>query len=989
MRSNWFKYSSLPRRTAALTTGLFCAVLSNPSAVNHSVAAQLKPSNLRCEYRFNPSGIDEKQPRLTWGVESRQRGQKQKACRILVASSAELLAQNSGDLWDSGVLPTDQTVNIPYSGGPLASREHCFWKVCVWGTDGQPKWARPAEWTMGLLSPADWKGDYISIRDMSPVWKDTNHLFLPPARQYRKEFSAGGNIKRATIYATALGIYELYLNGQRVGDARFAPGWTDYHQRAYYQTYDVTRHIKTGRNAFGAWLADGWYSGYLGFGLLTGIGTEQTGRDTYGRTPALMAQLEIEYADGSREVIPTDDSWRATSNGPVREADLLMGETYDARREMAGWTLSGFDDSQWEPAILATQNGNKPATFYEYQDPPPSGREPRIMGRPIDLAFSRPRQLEAFPGVPVRPVEEIKPIALTSPAQGVHIFNLGQNIAGVVRLKIRGPAGTRIQLRYGEMLYPDGRLMTENLRKARATDVYVLRGDKRGETWTPRFTLHGFQFVEVTGLPGKPDKDAITGIVLHSDTPLKSGFECSDPMPNRLFKNVLWTQRANFVDVPTDCPQRDERFGWMGDAQIYIRCATLNADVAAFYTKWLREVMEAQRPNGTFPGYCPYPFQHGWSFGSAWCDAGVICPWTLWQAYGDTRLVARCWPHLVRFMDWRKSTGTNCLGIAHGNDWGDWLSFGPKTPLEYVDTVYFAYTAQLMSQMAAAIGRNNEAAEYAALFARIKAAFNQRYVKPDGSLTVDNQTAYALALYMDLLPEPLRPLAGKILAGKLREAGTDQNSGMTTGFVGTRPLMPVLTSVGENDLAVKLFQSRKFPSWGYEVEQGATTIWERWNGFTREFGFGGPDGSQNAAMNSFSHYAFGAVGEWALTELAGIQSDGAGYKRIIIHPHPPRPGSNPEREPIHWVKAHYDSIRGRIASDWRRTADKFELRVTIPANTTATVCLPATSAETIRCGRHSLAATAGVKLVRIENGCATLTVESGVHEFVSRLPTPL
>jgi len=669
----------------------------------------------------------------------------------------------------------------------------------------------------------------------------------------------------------------------------------------------------------------------------------------------------------------------------VREGDFLMGEFYDARKEMSGWMKPKFDDSKWAPAILAEENGSKPAMFYEYQNPSQPSSDPKIEGRPIDLGFHRPAKLESFPGLPVRPTQEIKPIAVTSPTNGVYIFNLGQNFAGVVRLKVKGPAGTKIQLRYGEMLYSDGRLMTENLRKARATDSYILRGDQNGETWTPRFTFHGFQYVEVTGFPGKPDKDAITGIVLHSDTPLTSDFVCSDPVPNRLFKNVVWTQRANFVDLPTDCPQRDERFGWMGDAQIYVHCATLNADVAAFYTKWLREVMEAQRPSGTFPGYCPYPFQHGWDFGTAWCDAAVICPWTVWQAYGDSRIIERCWPNLVKFMDWRKSTSKNFLGVNHGNDWGDWLSFGKKTPLEYVDTVYFAYTAKLMSDMAAAIGKNSEAAEYKNLFAQIKSAFGEKYLKADGSLSVDNETAYALALYMDLVPAGLRAKSGKMLADKLRAGETEKNSGMTTGFLGTRPLLPVLTSVGENDLAVKHFQSRKFPSWGYEVEQGATTIWERWNGYTKEFGFGGPDGSQNAAMNSFAHYSFGAVCEWMINDLAGIQSDGPGYEKIIIHPHSPSPGSNSAREPIHWVKAHYDSIHGRIASEWRRTENRFELTVEIPANTTATIYLPAKSADAIRVGWHALAQAEGVKFLRMENDDAVLTVESGSYHFAAKL----
>lgn len=949
-------------------------------AVASARAGQLEPVALRCEYRVNSLGIDEAQPRLTWRVESNERGQKQTAYHILVASSAAALEKNEGDLWDSGKVASRQTVNVVYSGRPLASRQSCFWKVRVWDKHDRARWSQPASWTMGLLQADDWSANFISFRDATPVYTNNQTLFLPPAHQYRKDFAAPKTVKRATMYATALGIHELYLNGERVGDARFAPGWTDYHQRAYYNTYDVTRLVKNGANALGAWVADGWYSGYIGFGLLTGIGTEKIGRYTYGKTPAFMAQLEIEYADGSRETIVTDPSWKVTGDGPVREGDFLMGEFYDARKETPGWSKAGFDAGKWEPAILARENGSVPSTFYEFRNPEQPGEKLEVKGRPVDLGFKRPPKLEAFPGLPVRATEEIKPVAITSPTNGVYIFNLGQNFAGVIRLKVKGPAGTTIQLRYGEMLHPDGRLMTENLRKARATDHYVLRGDPNGETWTPRFTFHGFQYVEVTDFPGQPDKDAITGIVLHSDTPFTSDFECSDPVPNRLFKNVVWTQRANFLDLPTDCPQRDERFGWTGDAQIYVRTATYNADVAAFYTKWLRELMESQRPSGTFPGYAPYPFQHGWDFGTAWCDAGVICPWTIWQAYGDTRIIERCWPYMVRFLDWRQRTSKDFLGINHGNDWGDWLSFGGKTPLEYMDTAYFAYSAKLMGDMAQAIGREKEAADYRELFRNIKTAFNQKYVNPDGSLGVDTQTAYALALYMDLLPAEMRVKSGKILADKLRVGETTDNSGMTTGFLGTRPLLTVLSDVGEHDLAVKHFQSHKFPSWGYEVEQGATTIWERWNSYTKDKGFGG---EQNASMNSFAHYSFGAVCEWMFFRLAGIDSDGPGYQRIVIRPSPPSPGSNPDHAPIHWVKAHYDSIHGCIVSNWRRTADRFELETAIPANTTATVYVPAISAEKITEGGKPLAKARGVKLLRMENDSAVLAVESGAYWFVS------
>jgi len=974
-----------------LATGVLAcfAILAANAIADDSLSA----TSLRCEYLQNPLGIDETKPRLSWRVESDIRGKKQAAYQVLVASSEERLDAEDGDLWDSGKVASSRTIHVHYDGKPLASRQQCFWKVRVWDGNGiAAPWSEPASWSMGLLDDDEWSAKYISYRDQTPVFTDRRAHFLPPARQYRKEFRTGKSIRRATIYATALGIYELHLNGQRVGDAWFAPGWTDYGQRAYYNTYDATGLLRNGDNAIGAWVADGWYSGYVGFGLLVGIGTEGIGRYTYGKTPSVMVQLEIEYEDGSRKVVGSDETWKVTGKGPIEQADLLMGESYDARNELLGWSLPGFDDKDWQTAIFAEENGQSKATFYEFQNPTPPDKRVRIKGREVDLGFKRPR-LEAFPGVAVRVTEEIRPAKVVRlrgtgilpvedakktdkpEAYPTYIFNLGQNIAGSVRLKVKGPAGHRITLRFGEMLHPDGRLMTENLRRARATDHYICKGSPDGEVYTPRFTFHGFQYVEVSNFPCKPDLDTITGLVLHSDTPMTSTFECSDPMVNKLFRNVVWTQRANFLDLPTDCPQRDERMGWTGDAQVYVATATYNADVAAFYTKWLRELMESQRPSGAFPGYAPFPFQHGWDFGTAWADAGIICPWTIWQAYGDTRVIERCWEPMTRFMEWRKRTSRDNLGIAHGNAWGDWLAQGAKTPLDYVDTVYFAISTSMMAEMAEAIGRDEEAAAYRRQFDLTKAAFRKKYLKDDGSVTVTTQTAHALALFANLVPHDMRKATGQKLADMIAVNGNH----MATGFLGTRPLLPVLSSAGQHDLATFLLQSREFPSWGYEIDQGATSIWERWDSYTKEDGFG----RHNAAMNSFSHYAFGAVCEWMFRTLAGIESDGPGYSKVIIRPHPPAPGSNAQHKPVDWVKASYDSIRGKIVSNWKLDGDRFHLDVTIPTNTTSTVYVPTSDIQNITESGRSLNDVDEVQLLRTEGGRAVLHVASGRYRFAS------
>ncbi|HYW78457.1 MAG TPA: alpha-L-rhamnosidase C-terminal domain-containing protein, partial [Thermoguttaceae bacterium] len=481
---------------------------------------------------------------------------------------------------------------------------------------------------------------------------------------------------------------------------------------------------------------------------------------------------------------------------------------------------------------------------------------------------------------------------------------------------------------------------------------------------------------EVTGYPGEPPRDAITGIVLHSDTPLVSRFECSDPMVNRLFKNIVWTQRSNFIDLPTDCPQRDERMGWTGDAQAYIRSATFNADTAAFYTKWIRELMESQRPSGAFPGYAPFPFQHGWDFGTAWADAGIICPWTIYRVYGDTRIIDRCWQPMTRFMQWRKQTSRDGLGVVHGNGWGDWLAQEKtETPIDYIDTIYYAYDARLMADMARATHRAEVATEYEQLFATIKRAFVKKYVRADGTLTVDTQTAYALALFADLIPKELRDPAGQELARKIAANGQR----MATGFLGTRPLLPVLSSVGQHDLATFLLQSHEFPSWGYEVDQGATTIWERWDSYTKEDGFG----RHNAAMNSFSHYSFGAVCEWMFRRLAGIDSAEPGYSKLLLRPSPPSPGSNAQHEPIDWVSASYDSIRGTITSNWRVADGCFHYEVEIPTNTTATVFVPAADAEHVTEGGKPLSDVEYVRVMGQRPGRVVLRVASGRYRFES------
>lgn len=946
---------------------------------------------LRCEWLEEPLGIVTRAPRLSWVVVSDDRGQRQTAYRILAASSPEQLEPGRADLWDTGRVESAETLGIVYGGKPLVSGQRVFWKAMGWDRDGKASpWSEVASWVNGLFEQAEWKGAWITASDPTPLHADRMQLHLPPAWHYRKTFSITKPVKRAVLHGTALGLVQWSLNGRRVGDHEFEPGWTDYRQRVPSRTHDVTATFAKAepgsRHCLGATVADGWYAGYVGYGLLVGYGPHQTGRNIYGTTPAILCQLDVEYADGSRERVVTDTSWQVTDRGPIREADFLMGEAHDARLEMPGWDTAAFtpDTATWQHAEHAERTPRITGPFFE-----PGVKEDREFG------FVKPPLIDGYAAQPVRVTEALAAKSVKEITPGVFIFDMGQNFAGIVELKVTAPAGTTITMRFGEMLHADGRLMTENLRKARATDIYICRGRGAGgpgsaETWRPQFTYHGFQFVEVAGLPADaaPSLDTVTGLVLHNDMPFAGGFACSDEVLTQFARNARWTQRANFLEVPTDCPQRDERLGWMGDAQIYARTATFNADVAAFFTKWIDDVREAQLgagdSAGAYPDYCPYPFAHGKPgarHGTAWTDAGVICPWTMWQVYGDRRLVERHWDSMERFMAWRARLDPKLEGIEAGNPWGDWLNVNENTPIPFIDLCYHAQSARMMAEMAEALGKGDAAAAYRKRFADLAASFARQYVKPDGTLGVETQSACVLALDAGLVPREHVAAVVRQLVERIERNGFR----MATGFLGTKALLPVLSAHGHHDLACRLFQSRKFPSWGYEVEQGANTVWERWDSFTKEHGFEGATGANNAAMNSFSHYSFGAVMEWAYRTLAGIDALEPGYGRILIRPQIPSRGSNPDGRPLDWVKADYDSPRGPVSSHWKHDGDTLVMDVMIPANTTARVHVPARAAGDVSEGGRPLTAgpIPGVQVVGVEDGAVVLDVGSGTYRFTA------
>jgi alpha-L-rhamnosidase len=834
----------------------------------------MRAIRLRCEHREDVPCVDHPAPRLSWALEG---GERQTAYRIRV-----------GESWDSGRVESAQSVDVEYAGPPLPPGAELEWTVEIWDGAGSAV-SVPARFRTG---PATWTGEWIArdtVHDpgvpvpgeLQDAGEDDAMLGrLPPCGYFRRRFAAR-DVRRAMLYATARGVYELAVNGQRVGDAVLAPGWTDYRERIEYAVHDVTALLRDGANELGATVGDGWYAG------MVGNSPRQAGNH-YGRMPQLLCELHIERGDGGREIIASDGRWEAAT-GPLVYSDLLMGERHDARRPLG----------PWHPVSVTPRDGTR-------------------------LVPERAQ--------PIRVTEEIAPLAVQRRGPGVHIVDMGQNMVGWARLAVEGKRGTRVRLRFAEMLQPDGSLYVDNLRSARQLDTYVLAGSGR-EVFEPRFTFHGFRYVEVTGI----DEFTLRGRVVHSDTPRSGSFACSDELVNQLWSNINWGQRGNFLSVPTDCPQRDERLGWLADAQVFLPTATLNMDVAAFMTKWGDDLLDAQHPDGSYPDVAPrLVFEREGA--PAWSDAGIIVPWTLWRRYGDRRILERHWPAMERYMAYLLRHNPDLLWTARrGNDYGDWLSVGERTPREVLATAYWAHDAQLMLEIAQELGLHTRAEHYRRLRAGIVAAFNRAYVGEDARIEGDTQTVYALALHMDLLDVGLRPRAAERLVENIARNGYH----LTTGFIGVGSLCPVLSAHGHADVAYRLLLNETFPSWGYSIRQGATTIWERWDGWTEENGF------QTPTMNSFNHYSLGSVGSWLYEHVAGIRAAQPGYAQIVIAPEP---------GPLQWARATYASVRGPITSEWRREGDTFRLSVEIPPNVTATVVLPGGETHEIGPGRRSFRA---------------------------------
>jgi alpha-L-rhamnosidase len=908
----------------ALTAGLAAA----PVAFAQTKAASTPGTEvvaLRVEYQENPVGIDVRLPRMGWQLRSGARGVVQSAYHVRVAENERDLRAGRRLVWDSGRVPSAESQHRAYAGPPLQSRRAYHWQVRVWDGEGNASpWSEPASWEMGLLDPGDWRASWIE----AGLPEDAK----TPLPLLRRAFTLRGQVRQARAYVTSHGLYELTLNGQRVGDQVLAPGWTSYNRRLQYQTYDVTKLLRRGANAVGAMVGNGWYRGQLAW---------EGHRNIYGDRLGLLLQIHVTYADGREEILASDAQWKAAT-GPVLSSEIYDGEIYDARLEKAGWAEPGYDDAAWSP---------------------------------VSLANHRKDHLVAPAGPPVRRTQELKPVKVFRTPGGDLVADMGQNMVGWVRLAAEGPAGKTITLRHVEVLDKSGNVYTANLRGAAQMARYTLAGRGR-EVFEPRFTFFGFRYVVVDGYPGELTPGALTGIVVHSDMRGTGAFETSNAMINQLQSNIVWGQKGNFVDVPTDCPQRDERLGWTGDAQVFARTAAFNMDVAGFFTKWLADVAADQMEDGRIPHVVPNVLGgsgSGRPGGAAgWGDAAVIIPWTMYLTYGDVRVLERQYPSMARWVEFQRTRAGEDLVWDGDPHFGDWLAFasnasdypGATTGKDLVATAFFAHSTDLMSRIAGILGKEDDASRYRELLSKIKEAFVHEFVTSTARVGENTQTAYVLALHFDLLPENMRERAAARLAGDVRTRGH-----LTTGFLGTPYLCHVLTRYGYLDLAYHLLNRKEYPSWLYPVTQGATTIWERWDGLK-------PDGTfQDPGMNSFNHYAYGAIGDWMYRVVAGVEIDPAApaYRHVVIRP---RPGGGFTR-----ASAAHETLYGRVASAWETTAAGLELHVTVPPNARATVWVPAASASLVTEDGKPLATGAGIAAVRQDGAAVVVEVGSGEYRF--------
>lgn len=886
--------------------------------------AQIEVTNLLVESRIEPKGIDEPAPRLSWQLQSSNRNVKQTAYQVKAATNQKSLEKDSQLTWNSGKVNSDQSVFVSYDGENLKPATQYYWQVRVWDNQGNvSKWSEPSSWIMGLMATNNWKAKWIQVG-----FEETKER---PSPMVRKEFETSKKVDHAVAFITAKGLYEAEINGQKVGDACLTPGWTSYNKRLQYQTYDVTDMLKRGTNAIGVTLGNGWYRGNIGFNGKVNF---------YGDQLALLLQIHITYEDGTEELVVSDQTWNS-STGPIIYSEIYHGETYDARLEKKGWTKPGYDDSEWK--AVSVKNDSK------------------------DILITTENE-------PVRKHEVFHPVEILTTPEGDRVIDFGQNLVGWVQVKASGEAGTRITISHTEVLDKDGNFYTESLRSAKQQNTFILKGEGM-EEFEPHFTWQGFRYIKIEGYPGELRPENFTATALYSDMEPTGTFSCSDSLINQLQHNIQWGQRGNFLDVPTDCPQRDERLGWTGDAQAFARTASFNFRVHRFFSKWLKDVVADQYANGGVPFVVPDVLTNG-QVSPGWADVATIAPWTMYLAYGDKQLLEDQYESMKAWVEYIRSVSIDNLWKP-ASSFGDWLFYRPfddnsgmsaVTDKAFIAQCFYAHSTQLLINAADVLGKKEDVKEYSGLLDKIKNAFTQEYMTPNGKLVSGTQTAYVLALNFDMLPEPLRAQAAKRLVENIRT----YNTHLTTGFLGTPYLCHVLSRYGYADVAYELLMQKTYPSWLYPVTKGATTIWERWDGIK-------PDGSfQTPTMNSFNHYAYGAIGDWMYRSIAGIDTDpvNPGYKVCKIKPTIGRP--------LNYARAELKTYYGKIVSGWKIKNRKIILNISIPVNTKARIFIPASNQNTVTENGKSLAVQ-GIEIIENTGEYLLVEVGSGDYQFESLL----
>jgi len=878
---------------------------------------QLQVLDLRVEQLINPMGLDLANPNFSWKLTSSQKNTMQVSYEITVAVAPDFNKKSL--LWNTK-RNTDQSIYVPYQGPGLVSNMRYYWKVTV--TDNHSNTATSASGSYfhtGLLDPNEWTASWISP-------KPSVDTFDRPSPVLRRVFQLKKDIKSATLFISARGLYEAMINGQRVGRDYLTPGWTAYKSRIQYQAYDVTNLLVKGDNAIGATLGNGWYRGEIGF---------VKSNNLYGKELSLISKLYITFKDGTIAQIQSDKDWQ-TYTGPILASEIYHGEIYDARKELPGWSKPDYMATNWSPVEIKDLPKNLISTYNE----------------------------------PVRKRERIKAVKLIVTPKGEQVLDFGQNMVGWVEVKAKGPAGTRLEIQHAEVLDKFGNFYIENLRRAKQSNEYILKGVGQ-EIFEPHFTFQGFRYIKLTGFPSVINLEDFTGIALYSDMDLTGHFECSNPLINQLQHNIQWGQRGNFVDVPTDCPQRDERLGWTGDAQAFSRTAAFNFGVQNFFSKWLQDLSADQRPNGSVPFVIPNVLGANAGGSAGWADAATIIPWNMFVLYGDTALLKRQYPSMKKWVKYMSDSSRQYLWNK-GFHFGDWLFYSlgndtdgrsAVTDKYFIAQCFYAISTQLVSQAAAVLGLREDEVQYQRLLENIKSAFLNEYVSRNGRLTSSTQTAYVLALEFDMLPQGLRPNAAK----RLVENIMSYNYHITTGFLGTPYICHVLSRFGYSDIAYRLLLQQTYPSWLYPVKMGATTIWERWDGIKPDSTF------QSAGMNSFNHYAYGAIGDWMYRVVCGIETEQHGYKKSIIQPR--------LSDSLQFAKASTITPFGKIASGWNKESGVTWYEVEIPANTSSTVILPVTDPGKIMLDDSPITTQKDIKILEPVSSKVSFSIGSGTYRF--------